>query len=123
MRFPDFGDIGTDSVIVGDIHVAIAAQVAVPVEFIAAKELASGQLADRGGREAQRCEVEAQSPAPKPCSMKRLKETRTLPTKVRENVPTQSTVAAQFKRWKGCWPPWPGPLKTPLSLRSSVRLF
>src|SRR5256884_418427 len=59
MRFPDFGDIGTDSVIVGDIHVAIAAQVAVPVEFIAAKELASGQVADRGGREAQGCEVEA----------------------------------------------------------------
>src|SRR5205085_9003152 len=59
VRFPNLCDIGADSIIVGDVDVAIATEVAVPVEFIAAKELASGQLANRGGREAQRCEVEA----------------------------------------------------------------
>ena len=59
VRFPNLGDIGADSIIVGDVDVAIAAERGISIEFVTAEKFSARQLTDRRGRKAQRGQVEA----------------------------------------------------------------
>ena len=60
VRLPNLCHIRVDAVIVGEVDVTIASEIAVSVEFVPAEKLTSRQLIDGGRGEAQCSKVEAQ---------------------------------------------------------------
>ena len=123
MRLPNFGDIGADPIIVGEVDVAIASEIAVSVEFVPPEKLTSRQLIDGGRGEAQCSKVEAQVSRAETLLDKPVKRNPHVTDEGRRERSHPVHDSGPVEPLEGLLPPCPGPLKTPLSLRFSVRLF